>query len=335
MAADFSDIRFRDSTKNNDLFFWLEKKVDSDTATFWVKIPSLPASPAVTKIYMRYGDAALTSASDGDSVFTVFNDFSHYETYPHATKYSGNPVANGEEPSILKVGSEYWLYYDNANYVWRRTSTDRITWTAPVQILGGVLCDVTQYGSTFRMFYCRPDLKSVILATCTDGVSFVDVGTALTVGSAGEFDDFDLEDPCEIIVGDTSFLFYGGTHLGELSIGMSKLKIGAALPYVKVGQKMAKTGTGFEKSGAADAELLEYDAGKYLMIFTAFDGANQHPTYAISTDLYTWARSGLMLYWKSQTWEDALYGPNEPSALIEDGSRDLASQGENSACTCR
>ena len=48
MKSDFSDVRFADNTGATELSYWLESKTDSSTATFWVKVPSIPASGPTT-----------------------------------------------------------------------------------------------------------------------------------------------------------------------------------------------------------------------------------------------------------------------------------------------
>jgi hypothetical protein len=52
MKSDFSDVRFLDGA--TELSYWLESKTDYVTATFWVKVPSIPASSTAT-VYMYYG----------------------------------------------------------------------------------------------------------------------------------------------------------------------------------------------------------------------------------------------------------------------------------------
>ena len=47
-------------------------------ATFWVKVPSLPASGNLT-IYMYYGNPSATNTSNGSATFYFFDDF---ESYP-------------------------------------------------------------------------------------------------------------------------------------------------------------------------------------------------------------------------------------------------------------
>lgn len=75
MQADFRDVRFIDSDNATLLPHWCESYVPSTSATFWVKVPSLPASSLVT-ISMYYGNPAASSTLDGWNTFEFFDDFS-------------------------------------------------------------------------------------------------------------------------------------------------------------------------------------------------------------------------------------------------------------------
>jgi hypothetical protein len=90
MNPDFSDIRFVDSDGSTELSHWRESYVDSTSAIFWVKVPSIPSGSKV--IYMYYGNAAASSASDGDATFEFFDDFEEHaagEIPDGWTMYSG------------------------------------------------------------------------------------------------------------------------------------------------------------------------------------------------------------------------------------------------------
>jgi len=73
MRADFSDLRFVDSSGNN-LSYWLERYSFSSLAVVWVKVPQIPALDTET-IYMYYGNSTASSESNGDAVFDFFDDF--------------------------------------------------------------------------------------------------------------------------------------------------------------------------------------------------------------------------------------------------------------------
>ena len=73
MNSDFSDLRFVNSVGTVLYDYYIEFKVDSDYAIVWVEVPSLPTSGA--SFFMYYGNSSAVSASDGDAVFSVFDDF--------------------------------------------------------------------------------------------------------------------------------------------------------------------------------------------------------------------------------------------------------------------
>jgi len=74
--TDFGDIRFTDSDGVTELSYWIEEKVDGDYATFWVKVPYIPASPNTATIYIYYGNPSATTTSDAESTFEFFDNFS-------------------------------------------------------------------------------------------------------------------------------------------------------------------------------------------------------------------------------------------------------------------
>jgi hypothetical protein len=72
MKNDFSDIRFIDNT--TELSYWLQEKVDSQWAYFWVKIPYLNASQQKI-IHMYYGNPLESSKSNIQNVMIIGDDF--------------------------------------------------------------------------------------------------------------------------------------------------------------------------------------------------------------------------------------------------------------------
>ena len=78
--SDFGDIRFTDDDGVTELDYWMEEKVDSDYAIFWVEVPSIPASPDNAIIYIYYGKPDATTTSNGKSTFPIFYDFNTDES---------------------------------------------------------------------------------------------------------------------------------------------------------------------------------------------------------------------------------------------------------------
>jgi len=70
--SDFGDVRFA-----NDailLNYWMESKVDSDYAIFWVQVVGNLSSSSVT-IYIYYGNSDATTTSNGANTFIAFDNF--------------------------------------------------------------------------------------------------------------------------------------------------------------------------------------------------------------------------------------------------------------------
>lgn len=78
--TDFGDIRFTDNDGETELDYWMEEKVDSDYAIFWVEVADSLESSAVT-IYIYYGNAGatytdtFTDLEHGENTFTLFDNF--------------------------------------------------------------------------------------------------------------------------------------------------------------------------------------------------------------------------------------------------------------------
>lgn len=70
---DFGDVRFTKKNKKTQLSYWLESYVSGDQAIFWVKIED-DLSVNVT-IYIFYGNSSVTTTSNGDNTFILFDDF--------------------------------------------------------------------------------------------------------------------------------------------------------------------------------------------------------------------------------------------------------------------
>lgn len=72
--TDFADVRFRQGV--TELDYWIEKKVDSNYAIFWVEVPTIPADPDSATIYIYYGRAGVTTTTSSIyDTFPVGDDF--------------------------------------------------------------------------------------------------------------------------------------------------------------------------------------------------------------------------------------------------------------------
>jgi hypothetical protein len=69
MKGDFADLRFTKTDKTNAIPYWLQGYTVSNQAVVWVQVPLISAS-SVTQIWMYYGNASATSASDEGGTFS-------------------------------------------------------------------------------------------------------------------------------------------------------------------------------------------------------------------------------------------------------------------------
>jgi len=66
--TDFGDVRFTGADGTTLLYCWMQSKVDSDSAVFWIKVADDLSSTART-IYVYYGNPSATTASNFDNTF--------------------------------------------------------------------------------------------------------------------------------------------------------------------------------------------------------------------------------------------------------------------------
>ncbi|MBX5320812.1 MAG: DUF2341 domain-containing protein [Candidatus Bathyarchaeota archaeon] len=76
---DFDDVRFTwynsTSRLEQPIPYWREAVYDGVNATFWIKVPHIPANPSLTTIYVYYGEMDAATESNGDATFIFFDDF--------------------------------------------------------------------------------------------------------------------------------------------------------------------------------------------------------------------------------------------------------------------
>ena len=101
MQPDFDDIRFNTLT-GDYIPYWIESKTNSDTANVWIQYDGIDGD---TIIKMYYGNAGLSSESDGGDVFNFFDDF-------EGAALSGNWTVVGTDTSNVSSSE---LIYDDFN----------------------------------------------------------------------------------------------------------------------------------------------------------------------------------------------------------------------------
>jgi hypothetical protein len=72
VQPDGSDIRFTTSDETTLQDYWVESWDSNGTSRIWIEV----TAPGTSTLYMYYGNAAASSASDGSATFDFFDDFS-------------------------------------------------------------------------------------------------------------------------------------------------------------------------------------------------------------------------------------------------------------------
>jgi hypothetical protein len=107
MQPGCQDIRFTGSDGISNLYYWIESGTNTASTKIWVKVPSIPASPATT-IYMYYGNPSATSASNGTNIFI---EWKNMETDPFTTYATGDGATHQISTAKVKEGT-YSAYHD-------------------------------------------------------------------------------------------------------------------------------------------------------------------------------------------------------------------------------
>ena len=112
-----------------DLYY----KSTNTTRTTWNSIVEIAQNnsynyntPAVVEI-LTSDNLGIITSRDGTDLYSCVID-----TAGSIVTALSDTTINGTNPSVVTVGSTYWLFYERSDVVYYRTSSDFITWTAEV-----------------------------------------------------------------------------------------------------------------------------------------------------------------------------------------------------------
>lgn len=164
------DIRFTNSDGETLLGYWLESGSGDSGVTnecVWVNIPYLPAAPEYITIYIYYGrDEAINNFSDGNSVFTFFDDFKGEEY--NQEKWVRREGVQGPGHIITPLAGELVI----------SGGSTLISRAQPAKI--GTITGIRAY------FYTSPYPSPSIYADCYDNTA-IGVGWGFSNGYDGGF----------------------------------------------------------------------------------------------------------------------------------------------------
>lgn len=238
---------------------------------------------------------------------------------------------DGELPNFLKVGNEYWVYYDKYNGtnfdVFLKKGTTPTNFYSNTLILSGYqYARVTIINGVYRMFVSiSGTLTTLKLFTSNDGINFSFITNALVVGIAGSFDDTYVDNASDFKLGNVYYLYYEGWSGAVAKIGYATSSDG--INYTKQGIAInndSSSTLNIDYTGLADpSTIIQYTPNNYLMFYTPFNSTvnKQQQTFATSTDLINWTKysGGAIHFFTGETFENGIYGPNEFSVFIENG----------------
>ncbi|MBT0159305.1 DUF2341 domain-containing protein [Candidatus Bathyarchaeota archaeon A05DMB-2] len=119
---DFGDVRFTDDDGATLLDYWMESYVSGDNAVFWVEVADDLNSNQ--SIYVYYGKADATSASNGANTFPLFDDFNGDLSAWSERHYDGAgsaSVVSGWARVSVGTTGDFWLTADTGSGIYKAT----------------------------------------------------------------------------------------------------------------------------------------------------------------------------------------------------------------------
>ena len=115
--TDFDDIRFTGADGMTLLDFWCEDYTVSDKATFWVEVQDSLSTD--NKIYIYWGNATVSTTSNGYNTFIDFADFRFFMDTKNWYRGAVNERVHLEKLSEVPASipnEQQGLHFDGANY---------------------------------------------------------------------------------------------------------------------------------------------------------------------------------------------------------------------------
>jgi hypothetical protein len=156
MRSDFGDIRFtlEDGT---DLEYDIENLISGDHCDFLVKIPSIPASPAITEIIQYSGNPAVTTTASPASMNYLFYDDGSVD---NSSEYTLTPISGSTVNGTL--------VYDSVNKCYKLNLTaDNAGVYAKINNLSG---NNIQIEALIRCDTEMPNQQGGLIAQQTDSI---------------------------------------------------------------------------------------------------------------------------------------------------------------------
>lgn len=336
---DGSDLRVTDSDGVTPVPFWIDDWDSTGmTASIWVKVPSIPTSG--TTVYLYYGNAGASSASDGDATFEFFDDFPYSPLPPVPDEewaaYGGNPITPGTHAwaSIIKDDTDYKMYYSNAGgayyiqYIGLKTSTDGINWTDQGSVLasGGLgtwdynlWCPMAwKEGGTYHMMYTgRNGPMQIGHATSADGYTWIKDPANPVFNDPNAWANDHCENWGVIKIDSIYYMWYN-------TLGSGTRQVGVAMSTDLVTWTPSPSNPLFG-GGRFCAFPFKYDSYYYLLVphYTSGSDYSVHELYRCPNPGFLPAERELVreaIRWGSAPWDNL--DLDTPCVLTDDIYRD-------------
>lgn len=148
---------------------------------------------------------------------------------------SGMDVMSSPTVRVIAGGTQLEMYGGTGGF-WRSTSSDGITWSTPVNIFNApfpgvptldldTIYVVNDSAGTYHAFYSCGITSGA--RRIFEAVSSSPTGPwthrpwRLGPGPSGQFDDYQVFDCSPVILGDTTYLFYAGSRINGIDVGLS------------------------------------------------------------------------------------------------------------------
>jgi hypothetical protein len=163
--TDFDDIRFTDDDKTTLLDYWLESKIDSTTALFWVEVKDTLISDTI--IYIYYGNSAVSSISNGNDTFIFFE---HFTSASETLSISGagtfvRDTANSQMQWQSASGNAHATFNSNLTNVATRSRmkfTNNLVFTGLTSRFGD---ENNWYHSLIKSYYSKFALEKYVASS--------------------------------------------------------------------------------------------------------------------------------------------------------------------------
>lgn len=149
MQTDFDDLRFVDSTETEELNYWIESYIASNSAQVRVKVPTLTMDTN-TSIYMYYDNTLAISTSDPENAF-LFYDNASTDRSSEYTEDGGCILTHSSSEYSLGGGSGNCVSYPTSLVSVGNVSVNGTVKDTGTPYASGVVMRTTDEDNTYKV----------------------------------------------------------------------------------------------------------------------------------------------------------------------------------------